>query len=181
MAALLRDVTTQKRREVYLQALSYTDELTGLLNRRSLSAVLQQGVEDAVDKQLPLSLLMLDIDHFKQLNDTHGHAMGDKVLTAFGGLLKHRLRDSDYSCRYGGEEFCVILTNTAMQGAHKAAEDIRRAVMEMKTDGVAVTVSIGVATLEQIPTQVADELLKAADKALYEAKAQGRNRTVQYI
>jgi diguanylate cyclase (GGDEF)-like protein/PAS domain S-box-containing protein len=180
MAALLRDVTTQKRREAYLQAISYTDDLTGLLNRRSLGAVLLQGIEDALDKKGPLSLMMLDLDHFKQLNDTHGHAMGDQVLNAFGKLLQRRLRDSDYACRYGGEEFCVILTNTAMRGAYKAAEDIRQAVMAMDTDGVSVTVSIGVATLEQLSSASPESLLKAADEALYAAKAQGRNRTSQY-
>jgi diguanylate cyclase (GGDEF)-like protein/PAS domain S-box-containing protein len=181
MAALLRDVTTQKRREAYLQAISYTDELTGLLNRRSLSAVLQQGIEDALDNKRPLSLMMLDLDHFKQLNDTYGHAMGDEVLISFGKLLKHRLRDSDYACRYGGEEFCVILINTAIRGAYKTAEDIRQAVMEMDTDGVSVTVSIGVATVEQLSSPTMESLLKAADEALYAAKAQGRNRTVQYL
>jgi diguanylate cyclase (GGDEF)-like protein/PAS domain S-box-containing protein len=180
MAALLRDVTTQKRREAYLQAISYTDELTGLLNRRSLSDVLQQGIEEALDKKRPLSLMMLDMDHFKQLNDTYGHAMGDQVLIAFGVLLKGRLRDSDYACRYGGEEFCVILTNTAMGGAIKTAEDIRQAVMEMDVDGVSVTVSIGVATVDQLSSPTTESLLKAADEALYAAKAQGRNRTVQY-
>jgi diguanylate cyclase (GGDEF)-like protein/PAS domain S-box-containing protein len=180
MAALLRDVTAQKRREAYLRAISYTDELTGLLNRRSLSDVLRQGVEDALDKKRPLSLMMLDMDHFKQLNDTHGHAMGDQVLIAFGKLLKSRLRDSDHACRYGGEEFCVILTNTPMRGAFKTAEDIRQAVMEMDTDGVKVTVSIGVATVEQLSSPTTESLLKAADEALYAAKAQGRNRTVEY-
>jgi diguanylate cyclase (GGDEF)-like protein/PAS domain S-box-containing protein len=181
MAALLRDVTTQKRREAYLRAISYTDELTGLLNRRSLSDVLQQGIEEGLEKKRPLSLMMLDMDHFKQLNDTHGHAMGDQVLISFGDLLKRRLRDSDYACRYGGEEFCVILTNTAMGGAFKTAEDIRQAVMEMDTDGVSVTVSIGVAALEQLSNPTPEKLLKVADEALYAAKDLGRNRTVKYV
>lgn len=180
MAALLRDVTTQKRREAHLRAISYTDELTGLLNRRSLTAVLHQGIEDAVGNQRPLSLLMMDLDHFKTLNDTHGHAMGDQVLMAFGGLLKRRLRDADYACRYGGEEFCAILPNTPMAGARKTAEDIRRAVMVMDCNGVTVTVSIGVATLDQLQSHTPNGLLKAADEALYEAKGQGRNRTVEY-
>jgi diguanylate cyclase (GGDEF)-like protein len=90
-------------------------------------------------------------------------------LIAFGKLLKRRLRDSDYACRYGGEELCVILTNTAMRGAYKAAEDIRQAVMAMDTDGVSVTVSIGVATLEQLSTASPESLLnlkKSVDRSI---------------
>ncbi len=180
MAALMRDVTTQRRREAYLEAISYTDELTGLLNRRSLADILDQGVSDALEKHQPLSLLMMDLDHFKRLNDTHGHDMGDRVLAAFGKLLKGRLRDSDYACRYGGEEFCVILTSTPEQGAYKTAEDIRQALAGMDIDGVSVTISIGTAALNQLAQPSAESLLKAADTALYEAKGQGRNRTVQY-
>ncbi|MEW8506914.1 MAG: diguanylate cyclase [Candidatus Thiodiazotropha sp.] len=181
MAALMRDVTTQQRREAYLEAISYTDELTGLLNRRSLSDILDQAVSDALEKQHPLSLLMLDLDHFKQLNDTRGHDMGDRVLTAFGNLLKNRLRESDYSFRYGGEEFCAILTNTAEKGALKTAEDIRHEVAKMDVEGVRVTISIGLASLAQLTATSPEGLLKAADTALYEAKGQGRNRTVQYL
>ncbi|MEW8558535.1 MAG: diguanylate cyclase [Candidatus Thiodiazotropha sp.] len=180
MAALMRDVTTQQRREAYLEAISYTDELTGLLNRRSLTEILDQGISEAQEKRRSLSLLMLDLDHFKRLNDTHGHAMGDRMLTAFGKLLKRRLRDSDYAFRYGGEEFCAILTNTAEKGALKTAEDIRRAVAEMQVDGVTATISIGFVALDQLPSATPESLLKAADTALYEAKGQGRNRTVQY-
>ncbi|WP_316367678.1 sensor domain-containing diguanylate cyclase [Candidatus Thiodiazotropha sp. CDECU1] len=180
MAALMRDVTNQRRREAYLEAISYTDELTGLLNRRSLTDILDQAVSDALEKMRPLSLLMLDLDHFKRLNDTHGHDMGDRVLGMFGKLLKRRLRDSDYACRYGGEEFCVILTNTPAKGAFKTAEDIRRALTEMDTDGVSVTTSIGVASLDQLDSPTPENLLKAADMALYEAKDQGRNLTIRY-
>jgi diguanylate cyclase (GGDEF)-like protein len=154
--------------------------LTGLLNRRSLTDILDQGVSDALEKKRPLSLLMLDLDYFKRLNDAHGHDMGDRVLVMFGKLLKRRLRDSDYACRYGGEEFCVILTNTAGQGAFKTAEDIREALMKMDVDGVRVTTSVGVASLDQLASATPDNLLKAADTALYEAKGQGRNRTIHY-
>ncbi|MCU7929403.1 MAG: diguanylate cyclase [Candidatus Thiodiazotropha sp. (ex Codakia rugifera)] len=180
MAALMRDVTVQQRREAYLEAISYTDELTGLLNRRSLMDILHQTIADATDKNKPLTLLMLDLDHFKQLNDSYGHAMGDRVLAAFGDLLNDRLRDSDYACRYGGEEFSVILTNTAKQGALKTAEDIRTAASEMQVEGLTVTVSIGVATLSQCHDLFPETLLKAADTALYRAKEQGRNKTVQF-
>ena len=180
MAALIRDVTTQKRREAYLEAISYTDELTGLLNRRSLMDILAQSVSEAIDKGQPLTLLMLDMDHFKQLNDNHGHAMGDRVLKAFGELLGGRLRESDHACRYGGEEFSVILTGTDVQGAMKTAEDIRMAVSQLQIDDLSITVSIGLASLSQCHEPSPKCLLEAADCALYLAKQQGRNQTVRY-
>ncbi|MCG7981398.1 MAG: diguanylate cyclase [Candidatus Thiodiazotropha lotti] len=178
--ALIRDVTEQKRREAYLEAISFKDELTGLLNRRSLSDVLSQSVADANERHRPLTFLMLDMDHFKQLNDNYGHAMGDRMLKAFGSFLSQRLRDSDYACRYGGEEFSVILTGTGVEGAFKTAEDIRRAVSEITIDGVSITISIGVASLEQCREATVNCLVEAADSALYLAKQRGRNRTVVY-
>jgi diguanylate cyclase (GGDEF)-like protein/PAS domain S-box-containing protein len=179
-AALIRDVTVQKKREAYLEALSYKDELTGLLNRRSLTDVLSQSVTEAIERNKALTLLMLDMDHFKRLNDTYGHAMGDRMLKAFGSLLKRRLRDSDFSCRYGGEEFSVILIGTGIEGGHKTAEDIRKAVSEIAIDGVSITVSIGLASLSQCQEPAPKYLMEAADSALYRAKQTGRNRTVLY-
>jgi diguanylate cyclase (GGDEF)-like protein/PAS domain S-box-containing protein len=179
-AALIRDVTAQKSREAYLEAISYTDELTGLLNRRSLTDILSQTVSEAKERGRSLSLLMLDIDHFKRLNDTYGHAMGDRMLKAFGDLLKKRLRDTDYACRYGGEEFSVILTGTDRKGGLKTAEDIRKAVSQINIDGISMTISIGVASLSQCQDFSPNCLLDAADTALYLAKQQGRNRTVVF-
>lgn len=179
-AALIRDVTAQKRREDYLEAISYKDELTGLLNRRSLSDVLAQSVSDAKERSKPLSLLMLDMDHFKRLNDTYGHAMGDAMLKAFGDFLNRRLRDSDFACRYGGEEFSVILTGTGLEGGFKTAEDIRKSFSEIVVDGISITISIGLASLDQCNESTPKCLLEAADCALYLAKQQGRNRTVIY-
>jgi diguanylate cyclase (GGDEF)-like protein/PAS domain S-box-containing protein len=179
-AALIRDVTAQKRREDYLEALSFKDELTGLLNRRSLSDVLSQSVVEANERGRPLTLLMLDVDHFKQLNDTYGHAMGDRMLKALGDFLNQRLRDSDFACRYGGEEFCVILTGTGVEGGVKTAEDIRQAVSKIIIDDVSITISIGLASLERCREATVNCLMEAADSALYLAKQQGRNRTVIY-
>ncbi|MEW8627184.1 MAG: diguanylate cyclase [Candidatus Thiodiazotropha sp.] len=179
-AALIRDVTEQKRREAYLEAISFKDELTGLLNRRSLSDVLSQSVADANERNRPLTFLMLDIDHFKQLNDNYGHAMGDRMLKSFGSFLNRRLRDSDFACRYGGEEFSVILTGTGVEGGFKTAEDIRQAVSEIAIDGISITLSIGVASLEHCREATVNCLVEAADSALYLAKQQGRNRTVIY-
>jgi diguanylate cyclase (GGDEF)-like protein/PAS domain S-box-containing protein len=177
-AALIRDVTTQKRREDYLEALSFKDELTGLLNRRSLTDVLSQSVADANERGRPLTLLMLDMDHFKQLNDTYGHAMGDRMLKALGDYLNQRLRDSDFACRYGGEEFSVILPGTGIKGGFKTAEDIRQAVSEITIDNVSITISIGLASLQHCREMTVNCLMEAADSALYLAKQQGRNRTV---
>jgi diguanylate cyclase (GGDEF)-like protein/PAS domain S-box-containing protein len=179
-AALIRDVTAQKRREAYLEAISYTDELTGLLNRRSLTDILTQTVSEAKERDRSLSLLMLDMDHFKRLNDTYGHAMGDQMLKAFGDLLKKRLRDTDFACRYGGEEFSVVLTGTDKQGGLKTAEDIRKAVSQINIEGVSMTISIGLASLSQCRNASPNCLLEAADSALYLAKQQGRNRTVVF-
>jgi diguanylate cyclase (GGDEF)-like protein len=123
---------------------------------------------------------MLDMDHFKQLNDNYGHAMGDRMLKAFGSFLNRRLRDSDYACRYGGEEFSVILTGTGVEGGFKTAEDIRQAVSEIIIDGVSITISIGVASLERCQVATVNCLVEAADRALYLAKQQGRNRTIIY-
>lgn len=179
-AALIRDVTAQKNREAYLEAISYKDELTGLLNRRSLTDVLAQSVSEAKERNKSLTLLMLDMDHFKRLNDTYGHGMGDRMLKTFGHLLMKRLRDSDYACRYGGEEFSVILTGTGVEGGMKTAEDIRKAVSQVVIDGVSITISIGLASLSQCQESSPKCLLEAADCALYMAKQQGRNRTIIY-
>ncbi|MES9851594.1 MAG: diguanylate cyclase [Candidatus Thiodiazotropha sp. L084R] len=179
-AALIRDVTAQMQREAYLEAISYKDELTGLLNRRSLTDVLAQSVSEAKERNKSLTLLMLDVDHFKRLNDTYGHGMGDRMLKELGHLLTKRLRDSDFACRYGGEEFSVILTGTGREGGLKTAEDIRKAVSQIVIDGVSITISVGLASLHQCQDSTPKCLLEAADCALYMAKQQGRNRTVIY-
>ncbi|MES9832610.1 MAG: diguanylate cyclase [Candidatus Thiodiazotropha sp. DIVDIV] len=179
-AALIRDVTAQMQREAYLEAISYKDELTGLLNRRSLTDVLAQSVSEAKERNKSLTLLMLDVDHFKRLNDTYGHGMGDRMLKELGDLLTKRLRDSDFACRYGGEEFSVILTGTGREGGLKTAEDIRKAVSQIVIDGVSITISVGLASLHQCQDSTPKCLLEAADCALYMAKQQGRNRTVIY-
>jgi diguanylate cyclase (GGDEF)-like protein len=106
--------------------------------------------------------------------------MGDKMLEAFGGLLSRRLRSSDYACRYGGEEFSVILTGTGVEGGLKTAEDIREAVSKIVIEGVSITISIGLASISQCHQATPKCLLEAADSALYMAKQQGRNRTVIY-
>lgn len=180
MVALLRDVTAQKRRESYLEAMSRIDELTGLLNRRSLGDVLAQSVSDVLHNGTSLTLLMLDFDYFKQLNDTHGHVTGDRLLRSFGSLLKKRLRKTDHAFRYGGEEFTVLLKDTGLEDGEKIAENIRQAVTNLMIDDVLVTVSIGLASVEQCKENTPECLLESADRALYRAKKLGRNRSIVF-
>ncbi|MEO5354888.1 MAG: diguanylate cyclase [Magnetococcus sp. XQGC-1] len=180
-AALLRDVTEQKKLEETLTNLSYTDKLTGLFNRRRMEELLQTEFERARRYAQPLSFLLLDVDHFKRFNDQHGHEMGDRVLQAVGDCMSHFFRKTDFPCRYGGEEFCVILTNTAdnnNQGASLVAERFRKAIEEMRIDTLQVTVSIGIAVMHQREYPSVAAMLKAADKALYRAKEAGRNRVM---
>jgi diguanylate cyclase (GGDEF)-like protein len=165
-----------------LLTLSTTDELTQLKNRRYFDQVLHIEYQRAYREKFPVAIMMLDIDHFKQLNDTHGHQFGDICLQSVARTIRASVRrPPDLPARYGGEEFVVVLPNTDLNGALTVAETIRHAVSELTvTSGnlsVRMTVSIGVAS--EIPDnnqQGADRLLKAADERLYRAKEEGRNR-----
>jgi diguanylate cyclase (GGDEF)-like protein len=168
-----------------LARLSITDPLTGLANRRQLDVWLHDESERAQRMQAPLSLLMVDIDHFKQYNDQYGHQEGDRCLQRIATQFHRNIRDTDLAARYGGEEFAIVMPNTDSAAAHKTAERIRlsvTALAEPSTTDIEVTVSIGVATLqhaEPLDTdQVAqpDHLVERADAALYRAKRAGRNR-----
>lgn len=159
---------------------SKVDALTGLYNRRWLNENVPRLVGRCHRSREPLSLLMLDVDHFKRFNDECGHAAGDQVLASVGQVLREKLRPTDLVARYGGEEFVAVLNNTDLSGACSAAERLREASAKMRMtlpDGrclPAVTISIGVAQLAdgEGPT----ELLGRADTALYRAKDKGRNR-----
>jgi diguanylate cyclase (GGDEF)-like protein len=162
-----------------LAVLVTTDALTGLLNRRAFQDRLNEAISIAVRFQTPLSLLLVDADHFKQINDTLGHQAGDVVLRTLGQLLRQNARQGDIVARYGGEEFAVILPHTAGEGASEVAWRMCRNVATRMAATVPVTISIGAATLD--PTNAtADALLIAADQALYSAKNQGRNQVVHY-
>ena len=154
-----------------------TDALTGLPNSRAVQDTLKRMVAQASRTVTPLALLLLDLDHFKQINDTYGHGGGDDVLAAVGAALESTLRESDFVGRYGGEEFLILLPSTSRQEALIAAEKLRAAIASIKVASVdrAITGSIGVAVL---PDDAGDTstLLRHADRALYSAKAQGRNR-----
>jgi diguanylate cyclase (GGDEF)-like protein/PAS domain S-box-containing protein len=162
-----------------LRDLSTHDALTGLFNRRYLEDTLKRELILAKRDEVPLSLIMVDIDHFKVINDRFGHQAGDKVLHFLGDLLNHSVRGNDTCCRYGGEEFLVVLLGMDEDGAVERAECLRKAVaisvIDFGATTISVTASFGVATFPH-DGETADELIAVADSALYAAKAAGRNR-----
>ncbi len=176
-AELMRSAKTKQEE---LRRLAVTDDLTGLYSRRYLLEHLQQEQHRASRYKVPFCILMIDLDHFKQVNDVHGHLAGDQVLKSFSTLLHKCTRQSDIVCRYGGEEFLVVLTNTLLNAAQVVAERIR---MSAKTkthtasngDTFRVTCSIGLTEYEQGIYDV-NALINTADEALYRAKYLGRNR-----
>ena len=143
-----------------------------------MDQTLQREIELSRRHLQPLSVLMLDIDHFKQVNDTHGHSTGDVVLKAVAALIKNQLRNVDMVFRYGGEEFLILLSNTSREAAAMVGERLRFAAQseEYQADGhtIVLTVSLGCSTL--LPGESAESLLRRADSALYVAKREGRNR-----
>ena len=154
------------------------DSLTGLYNRRFLEEMLERMCRDAERRKVPISAIMLDLDHFKKLNDQHGHAAGDAVLRDVAAAILSCLRTVDVACRYGGEEMAILLSDCSMAAATGKAEQIRSRIAELtRAGGAAVTASFGVASIPETSSQPAD-LLPAADAALYEAKQQGRDRVV---
>jgi len=162
-----------------VKQLAFLDGLTGIFNRRYLETRLNEEIERSRRYDTILSVAMVDVDHFKRLNDEFGHLLGDEVLRQVACLLSQLLRKSDVVCRYGGEEFVVLLPQTSTEQALLVAEKLRRAIEEWKFPGVprAVTISVGVATCPDHAT-TRDQLLKAADNALYTAKQTGRNRVL---
>jgi diguanylate cyclase (GGDEF)-like protein len=167
-----------------LEHLSHHDALTGLLNRRAIEYLL-----DREDQRLqrfgdPFSVLLVDIDHFKRINDRLGHAAGDAVLCAVSRTLQAKAREVDRVARYGGEEFCILLPHTVDEGATQAAERLREAVNQIDIpwgdEHIAVSISTGLACATE-PGEKLQALLKRADEALYQAKAEGRNRVVMSV
>ena len=162
--------------------MAITDSLTGLHNRRYMEGHLKTLVEEAAQREKPLSLLITDIDFFKSVNDMHGHDAGDVVLREFSKRLRKNIRGIDLACRYGGEEFVVMMPDTDLAKAYLVGERLRQCIASQPfslSDGTAleITASVGVATLEG-PCDTPETLLKRADQALYSAKRDGRNRVV---
>jgi diguanylate cyclase (GGDEF)-like protein len=172
----------EKNRE--LQELAYYDPLTGLPNRRFFSEHASLIFEEVKRYEKPLSLLVIDIDHFKKINDTYGHDVGDLVLKTFADVLRGIVRKSDICVRFGGEEFVVLLPNTNLEGARVLAERIRTTVAKNPVEHgsivIVFTVSIGISQYRK-GMQSIDELIKEADIALYSAKEGGRNRVEVFI
>uniref|UniRef100_UPI002D0053E5 PleD family two-component system response regulator n=1 Tax=Bradyrhizobium sp. TaxID=376 RepID=UPI002D0053E5 len=163
--------------------MAITDALTGLHNRRYMESHLSTLGEQASSRAKPLSLMILDIDYFKSINDTYGHDAGDDVLREFAVRIRKSIRGIDLACRYGGEEFVIVMPETDIQVAGLIAERLRRSIagetfaVNKGTKRIDVTISIGLATLDRKDEPVAD-VLKRADTALYRAKNDGRNRVV---
>jgi diguanylate cyclase (GGDEF)-like protein len=172
------------RRTEELKTISITDALTGLLNRGHFQERLAEEVERFKRHKLPFSLIMIDIDDFKRLNDTHGHMVGDEALVTTAKAIRNSIRAIDMAARYGGEEFTVILPQTNKQASRTMAQRIGRAVARTpirstKGDVLYLTVSLGAASFPDDATTL-DELLQRADQAMYEAKRRGKNQAVVY-
>lgn len=161
-----------------LRSQSIRDSLTGLFNRRYMEESLARELHRAIRRKSPLAVMMIDIDHFKRFNDTHGHELGDRLLSAFGSFLSESIRGEDVACRYGREEFTLMLPDAAAEGAAGRAESLRLRAQQISIplqDGGTskITISIGLALYPEHGETV-EALLRAADAALYQAKSAGR-------
>jgi len=162
-----------------VESLAIMDPLTGIYNRRRFETIFNSEFKRATRYQLPLSCMMIDIDHFKKVNDTHGHQEGDTVLKELSQVVQATIREVDTPARWGGEEFVVLSPNTTLENGLRAAERVRKAVANHAftgMDGKKVTVSIGVAAIPAPDLDSQDKLIHAADIAMYAAKKNGRNR-----
>ncbi len=184
LLGVTRDITARKQVERELKQLAQTDFLTNLANRRHFMQLAEQELSRTLRYGGPLSVLMMDIDHFKNFNDTYGHKVGDLVLQKFGGLVRQALRDVDAVGRVGGEEFAAVLPQTDSEHAQEVAERLCRITADAEVAleqgrPIRFTVSIGVTTLSGASANI-DTLLSQADQALYQAKNAGRNRVCAY-
>ena len=171
---LENEIVVRKITEETLELISSTDPLTGLFNRRKFSEILKSELECECRSNIELSLVLCDIDNFKQINDSYGHNAGDKVLMAFSRLIAESLRKTDVVARWGGEEFLILLPDTSIELAISIAEKLRVKIAEYPFEQVGVvTASFGVATF--MPEDSEEDLFGRADSALYKAKERGRN------
>ncbi len=170
-----------ERQVEHLQKLVVTDPLTGIYNKRHFNESLHKELERTRRSRQPTSLIMLDIDHFKSINDQHGHLAGDKVLQALANTLKHTIRLIDIPCRYGGEEFALILPSTPLVTAIQVAERLHQAIQQAEIaidddHALQITASLGVSSFDALDKADGEQLIARADQQLYQAKATGRNR-----
>lgn len=172
------------KQQKLFKKLSITDDLTGLYNRRHLNNILRQEFQRSKRHGNDLSCLMLDLDHFKKVNDSFGHDFGDVVLKNFASILKEFIRSSDYAFRFGGEEFLLVLPETDIKGAIQVGEKIRlrmeNTIITENTLSTSVKVSVGAASVRYNSPPDKDSLIAFADKALYKAKMNGRNQVCTY-
>lgn len=177
MAGSHTDITEKKEMEKRLESMASTDELTGLWNRRYFFEIGHNECKRTRRYKAKFGMLMIDIDHFKNINDTYGHAAGDAVLRNVAEVFKKGLRDVDIAARIGGEEFAVLMPNTDIEGAKIVAERLRNAVESSQVvyegNALKITISAGISDCSNVNS--IDEMLKNADDALYEAKESGRN------
>jgi diguanylate cyclase (GGDEF)-like protein len=172
-----------RRYQQRIAALATTDVLTSLPNRRGFDLLAAQALQEAIRDKSPLSAMLLDLDHFKQLNDTHGHLAGDHVLRGFAQRLQSNLRQSDIICRWGGEEFILLLKDTGSSTARQLAEKIRQQTEEQvfPFNGVNLHVTTSIGITELHGDDSLDRLIARADRALYRAKQSGRNRVCEDV
>lgn len=180
----LQDELRQKNRQLEemltrVETLAITDPLTGLFNRRRFESILTLEFKKAQRYQTPLSCMMIDIDHFKEINDTYGHKVGDSILKEIGNIIQKAIREVDTVSRWGGEEFAVLVPNTSRENAIQPATRILTGVSRhafADIGGKRITVSIGIADITDPAITDEEKLVHAADLAMYEAKRKGRNR-----
>jgi len=189
IAQLSDEITERKHAQIELKNQAITDFLTGLFNRRYFFEIAQKEFSKALRYERPLSVIIFDLDLFKNINDTYGHAIGDQALAQIGNLLRNTIRDVDISARYGGEEFIILLPEMDCENTEAAAERLRKKIQDtpINVEGYLVwmTISAGVASTATAiakPTSVKsiDQLISKADQALYRAKRAGRNQVFCY-
>ena len=167
-----------------LRHLAEVDFLTDLVNRRHAEGYIKREMARARRKRTPVGFVMMDLDHFKTINDTHGHQAGDAVLSYVGHLLRERVRASDILVRYGGDEFLLVLPDSGLESSAGIAETLRRTLLDApvpyRKESLAVRASFGVAAVEPGQNATVDEIVDRADEALYAAKGMGRNRVTTW-
>lgn len=177
--SLMKEIELLRARCLKLEELSFADALTGLYNLRYMQKALEMEMERTRRNRLPTGLIMADLDHFKNVNDLYGHECGNAALSLVGKVLKESVRIIDVPCRYGGEEFAIILPGASLREAVRIAErlseNIRYSPVVCGNQSVELTASFGVAVFHSSEESTADEFLKRADTLLYEAKNSGRN------
>ena len=188
LISMVRNISCRKQIEAQLRMFSFTDGLTGLANRRKLDEYMEIEWRKAMRNELPISIIMIDIDYFKLFNDTYGHLEGDSCLKAVANVIQNSLvRPGDLCARYGGEEFIVLLPNTDKDGALHITNKIEKTLASERIENINsdinsfVTVSMGVACIVPNSKVTSSQLIFKADRALYKAKGEGRNKTICFL